>query len=202
MREHPFPGEEPEMRRLLLKTLDYTGDFRLYDMGDANRCVWVQLPEKYRSAWLSERSLSPYLLELTDGRLVFCPDAQNRRKDTDNAVELIPPYLQYLREWRKVQLFFKSVSGIALYLLPALFCCVGRLWVQRARLRNGATLFICMVLPPLALVVILVLQNKLFGFPVPETLNVLIQFVFNELTVLGLMLMTYLGRLLMVCCRK
>lgn len=202
MRECPSPGEVPGMRRLLLKTLDYTGDFRLYDMGDANRCVWVQLPEEYRSAWLSDRSLSPYLLELADGRLVFCEDAQNRLKDAANAVELTPAYLQYLSKFSHVRIFFRIGLGVVLYLLPSLFCCIGRLWVQRARLRNGATLFICLVLPLLVLITVPMLQNKLFGLPMPETLEMVFHLVFNGITVVGLMLLTYLIRLTFRCLRR
>ena len=37
--------------------------------------------------------------------------------------------------------------AVLCFLLPGMFCCGGRLWVQRRPIRSGETLVICLVIP-------------------------------------------------------
>lgn len=189
--EYTVAGEEK--RRVLRKTLGYRGAFRVYDMGVAKRCVREILPEENRHVWYTPSLMSPYLLELPDGRLVFCADDVNAEKDSANAVTLCPPHPQYLSTFPTCRLLCRALLGVGVFLFPALFCCIGCLWVQRRRLRDAATLFICLVLPPLAALGAEMAAMHLNGNPY-EPLAVFGHIFFNFGAACGLVLLTFVVR--------
>ncbi len=189
-----YAGENEEKRRVLRKTLGYMGAFRVYDMGVAKRCVREILPEENRSAVLYCPSLmSPYLLELPDGRLVFCADDINAEKDSADAVTLSPSHTQFLSLFPTCRLLGSAALGVGVFLFPALFCCIGCLWVQCRRLRDAATFAICLVLPPLAALAAEMVAVHLKGNPY-EPLAVLCHIFFNLVAACGLVCLTCLLR--------
>ncbi len=188
-----YAGEDEEKRRVLRKTLGYRGAFRVYNMGEANRCVREILPEEKRSVLFSSSLSSPYLLELPDGRLVFCADDLNAEKDSANAVPISPPHTQYLSSFPTWRLLSRAALGVGVFLFPALFCCIGCLWVQRRRLRDASTLCICLVLPPLAVLAVEMAALYLNGNPY-EPLAVFGHIFFNLVAACGLVLLTFVVR--------
>lgn len=188
-----YAGEDEEKRRVLRKTLGYKGAFRVYDMGGAQRCVREILPEENRQVCYSPSLMSPYLLELPDGRLVFCADDVNAEKDSANAVTLSPPHPQYLSAFPTWRLLCRASLGVGVFLFPALFCCIGCLWVQRRRLRDASTLCICLVLPPLAALAVEMAALYLNNNP-HEPLAVFGHIFFNLVAACGLVLLTFVVR--------
>ncbi len=186
-----YAGEDEEKRRVLRKTLGYRGTFRVYNMGVANRCVREILPEENRSVLSSASLSSPYLLELPDGRLVFCADDLNAEKDSANAVPLSPTHTQYLSSFPTWRLLGSTALGMGVLLFPSLFCCIGCLWVQRRRLRDASTLFICLVLPPLAALAVEMMYLDVNPY---EPLAVFGRIFFNLVAACGLVLLTFVVR--------
>ncbi len=89
---------------------------------------------------------------------------------------------------------------IVWHLLPALFCCIGWLWIQRRPLLRPTTLYICFILPLLFTLICNVVGVFLEGYDGFSTLfGHFLLLVANAICCVGLVGITALVRLLKRC---
>ena len=88
-------------------------------------------------------------LELNpDGSMQFTL-SENNRQVGENAppVKTVPiPHPEYLPNGN-IEMARTTMLAVLCFMLPGLFCCIGRLWVQRRPIRSQETLVICLVIP-------------------------------------------------------
>lgn len=190
-----LPAADDELREVVRQVADYNGAFRVYDM--AYRSVRVVLPEGKQSVLVSE-VIVPYLLELADGRMIFCPDDVNSHRERIGELRLSPTHLHYLGFRLKSRMLWRLFSQLAEPVLPALLCCGGWLWIQRRRLKHSYTVYICLVLPMLGAACVPVISMYWNGcYEGGETLFSCVFFaVLNLLCSIALMVCTGVIRLL------
>lgn len=138
-----FPANE-ELRRKIIET---------YAMQEvepgryANNQVKPLYPAENTPELTAERScISPWLEVKSDGSMRFCADDANVPFDEQQAVPLAPAYPQYLPQGQWELLYRELMLAVLCFMFPAVFCCVGWLWVQRHSLCAPGTKRICLQL--------------------------------------------------------
>lgn len=115
--------------------------------------------------------ITPWLLVKPDGSMLFCADDINVEQGVYPVASLVePPYPQYLPrgEWT---LFYRHLAlAVLCFLFPALFCCVGWLWVQRRPVNAPETKRICLLIPALVGALGAYADFYLHGFDLPYSL--------------------------------
>lgn len=78
------------------------------------------------------------------------PNAKRQQGTVKTIQPLYPQYLNhhpYLTMWRDL------LIGLVSYVFPALFCCIGRLWIERKSVWTIDTIGICMAIPALTIAI-------------------------------------------------
>ena len=137
------PNEQ--MRRTLLELFamqKVEGESGRY----ANFQVKPLYPAENTPALTAARScISPWLEVMADGSMRFCVDDANVPFDEQKALPLAPPYPQYLPQGQWELLYRELMLAVLCFAFPAVFCCVGWLWVQRRSLCGVETKRICLL---------------------------------------------------------
>lgn len=132
------PAADDKLHEVVLQVADSSGAFRVYDWENVR--VRFFLPGGKTPVFIV-----PYLLELADGRLIFCPDDVNSHQNRAGILYQKPPYPHYPSEWPRLLTIPAWVEAV----FPSLFCCMGWLWIQRRSPQHPYTGYICLVLPML-----------------------------------------------------
>ena len=180
-----FPANE-ELRRKIIET---------YAMQEvepgryANNQVKPLYPAENTPVLTAERScISPWLEVKSDGSMRFCPDDANVPFDERDAVPLAPAYTQYLPQGQWELLYRGLMLAVLCFMFPAVFCCVGWLWVQRQSLRAPGTKRICLQLVAVVAFVGAVVDFYWHGFDTTYTLWSAVVAVILNLLVSGILM--------------
>lgn len=187
-----FPANE-ELRRKIIET------YAMQEVGPgryANNQVKPQYPVENTPELTAERScISPWLEVRSDGSMRFCPDDANVAFDEQKAVPLAPAYPQYLPQGQWELLYRELMLAVLCFMFPAVFCCVGWLWVQRRSLRAPGTKRICLQLVAVVAFVGAVVDFYWHGFDTTYTLwSAVVAALLNLLVAGILMALTALVR--------
>lgn len=93
--------------------------------------------------------LSPRLIVQEDGSMLFYPNDPNAPKDETTALRLAPPFPQYLPQNPQWEIVSSIILAVLCFMLPGVLCCAVWLWVQRRRVADADTNYICYALPAL-----------------------------------------------------
>lgn len=162
----------------------------------ANNQVKPLYPEENTPALTAERScLSPWLEVKADGSMRFCADDVNVSFDEQKSVPVAPPYPQYLPQGQWELCYRELMLAVLCFMFPAVFCCVGWLWVQRHSLSAPGTKRICLQLVAVVAFVGAVVDFYWHGFDTTYTLwSAVVASLLNLLVAGILMALTALVR--------
>lgn len=136
-----------------------------------NKHVLPDYPAECRPEGGVSVCITPWLLVNPDGSMLFCVDNPNVEQGTYPVVPLVEhPYPQYLPRGNWALLFRELMLAVLCFMFPALFCCVGWLWVQRRSPRDAETKRICLLIPLLVGMLGAVADFLWHGFDVSYTL--------------------------------
>lgn len=180
-----FPANE-ELRRKIIET---------YAMQEvepsryANNQVKPQYPAENTPELTAERScISPWLEVKSDGSMRFCPDDANVAFDEQKAVPFAPAYPQYLPQGQWELCYRELMLAVLCFMFPAVFCCVGWLWVQRHSLSAPGTKRICLQLVAVVAFLGAVVDFYWHGFDTSYTLLSAVVAVLLNLLVAGILM--------------
>ena len=187
-----FPANE-ELRRKIIET------YAMQEVAPgryANNQVRPLYPAENTPVLTAECScISPWLEVKSDGSMRFCPDDANVPFDERDAVPLAPAYPQYLPQGQWELLYRGLMLAVLCFMFPAVFCCVGWLWVQRQSLRAPGTKRICLQLVAVVAFVGAVVDFYWHGFDTTYTLwSAVVAALLNLLVAGILMALTALVR--------
>lgn len=116
--------------------------------GSPNGCYYADMPEWSRGFLDGGMScLTPSLSETYPGRVDIIIRNPAAIRDSQKSVVITPPHPELLSKPIPFEVPLILLTGVLIYFYPALFCCVGWLWIQRQRLLTPVTFVICLVLP-------------------------------------------------------
>lgn len=87
------------------------------------------------------------------GLLYIVINNPNAKKQQGTAKTIQPLYPQYLNHHPYLTMWRDLLIGLVSYVFPALFCCIGRLWIERKAVWTIDTIGICMVIPALTIAI-------------------------------------------------
>lgn len=116
--------------------------------GSPNGCYYANKPEWSRGFLDGGmQCLTPSLRETYPGRVDIIIANPAAIRDSQQSVAITPPHPELLSKPIPFEVPLILLVGVLSYFYPALFCCVGWLWIQRKRLLTPETFVICLVLP-------------------------------------------------------
>jgi hypothetical protein len=184
--------------------------------GSPNGCYYADMPEWSRGFLDGGMScLTPSLCETYPGRvdIIIRNPAAIRDfiirnpaaiRDSEKSVVITPPHPELLSKPIPFEVPLILLTVVLLYFYPALFCCVGWLWIQRQRLLTPLTFVICLVLPGIFGAVFAMSWTVLLGEydGVMTLFNIGIIAVLNIGCSLGLLTLTALLKFLKLVVRQ
>lgn len=147
-----LPASE-ELRRRIIDTfrLEKTGATTAGEEKYGNRHVLPDYTDDTRPVLTGLGvSISPWLVVSPDGAMQFCVnDADVEQGEYPETSLVAHPYPQYLPRGSWALMYRPLALAGLCFLFPALFCCVGWLWVQRRPVNTVETKSICLQIPVL-----------------------------------------------------
>lgn len=139
--------------------------------------------------------LSPRLIVQEDGSMLFYPNDLNAPKDETTARRLAPPYPQYLQQNPQWEIVSSIMLAVLCFMLPGVLCSAVWLWVQRRRVADADTNYICYALPALVAFVGAYADFSVHGFDSSySTYSALFSVATNMICALVLVKLTQLCR--------
>lgn len=149
---YSLPADEELRRRIIdIFQLEKTGTNAAGEEKYGNRHVLPDYTADTRPVLTGlSVCISPWLVVSPDGSMQFCANDANVEQGEYPVTSLVAhPFPQYLPRgsW---ELMYRPLALAGLcFLFPALFCCVGWLWVQRRSVNAAETKRICLHIPVL-----------------------------------------------------
>lgn len=97
------------------------------------------------------------------GLLYITIDNPNNKSQHSKVRTIKPLYPQYLDHHPYLTMWRDLLIGLLCYVYPSLFCCIGRLWIERKPVWTSTTVGICMILPALTIAIAYYIAISNFG---------------------------------------